>query len=457
MSVVNWEETEPQVEALDWHRRARRWHLVPPGADETDDSPVALQPEDLIAEEEPEAAAPQNVRQDEDEGLEPDRLARERPEDGIPRADLDPVRVYFAHIGRFRLLTAAQEQEIGLQIETARSELQASLAAIPDALQSLAALAGCVRDGKSPAAELILLPDGGELQSDRVAPVLRAFARIDRLCRMGIRARTQRSIARILARQPIRPSVVDEIVEKVDDPQVCAAEARLTEVKRLLIEANLRLVVSIAKRYLGRGLSLLDLIQEGNIGLMKAVDRFQFRRGFRFSTYATWWIRQSVGRGVADYGRTVRLPVHIVDSMNTLEKLRKAFVDRHGREPTERELAVALKMPEEKVRLLRNASKLPISIDAPVNPKEGTAFGDLMADDAAVSPEDEALRRSMAEQLEAALDSLDDREKEVLRLRFGLTNGHEHTLAEIAHRLNLSRERVRQIEQRAIVKLRKAG
>jgi len=149
--------------------------------------------------------------------------------------------------------------------------------------------------------------------------------------------------------------------------------------------------------------------------------------------------------------------VHIVDSMNKLEKTRKAFVDRNGREPSERELADALKMAEEKVRLLRNAAKLPMSIDAPVNAEEGTAFGDLMADDTIVSPEDEALRRGMAEQLEVALGSLDDREKEVLRLRFGLTNSHEHTLAEIARRLNLSRERVRQIEQRAFVKLRKAS
>ena len=457
MAVVNWEETAPQIEALDWHRRARHWHLVPLDAGEADDSPVALLPEELIAEEEPEAAAPQDVPEEEADGFETERLSGERPEAGVPRADLDPVRVYLKHIGRFRLLTAAQEQEIGRQIETARSDVQASLAAVPDALQSLVALAGCVREGKSPAAELILLPDGGELQSDRVAPVLHAFARIDRLRRMGMCPRIQRPIAWILARQPIRPSVVDEIVEKVDDPQIRAAEARLTEAKRLLIEANLRLVVSIAKRYLGRGLSLLDLIQEGNIGLMKAVDRFQFRRGFRFSTYATWWIRQSVARGVADYGRTVRLPVHIVDSMNKLEKTRKAFVDRNGREPSERELADALKMAEEKVRLLRNAAKLPMSIDAPVNAEEGTAFGDLMADDTIVSPEDEALRRGMAEQLEVALGSLEDREKEVLRLRFGLTNSHEHTLAEIARRLNLSRERVRQIEQRAFVKLRKAS
>src|SRR5262249_30058760 len=202
----------------------------------------------------------------------------------------------------------------GASIEAARNELLASLAGVPDALDCLISLADLVRDGKMPAAELILLPDGGELKPERIAPVLDAFRTIARERRLKDRKRSQRAIARRLCGLPIRPSVVDEIVAKVDDPHVRDAEMRLTETKRRLIEANLRLVVSIAKRYVGRGLSLLDLIQEGNIGLMKAVDRFQFRRGFRFSTYATWWIRQAVARGVADYGRTVRLPVHVVES-----------------------------------------------------------------------------------------------------------------------------------------------
>jgi RNA polymerase primary sigma factor len=365
--------------------------------------------------------------------------------------------VYLRHIGRTRLLTHAEEVRIGEQIERARNELLASLAAVPDAVNCLVSLADMVRDGQTPAAELILLPDGGELKPERVAPVLEAFDRLKRENHWKDRRRAEKAVAKRLCGLPIRPAVVDEIVAKLNDPRVAEAETTLTEAKRRLIEANLRLVVSIAKRYVGRGLSLLDLIQEGNIGLMKAVDRFQFRRGFRFSTYATWWIRQAVVRGIADYGRTVRLPVHVVESLAKLEKARREIFDRTGREPSEHELARAAKMDDEKVRLLQSAAKLPMSLDAPVKAEEETAFGDLMADRSAASPEDELVRRNLAEHLERALEPLDSREKEVLRLRFGLTNSQEHTLAEIARRLGLSRERVRQIEQRAMLKLRKAS
>jgi RNA polymerase primary sigma factor len=198
------------------------------------------------------------------------------------------------------------------------------------------------------------------------------------------------------------------------------------------------------------------MIQEGNIGLMKAVDRFQFRRGLRFSTYATWWIRQAIGRGVADYGRTIRLPVHVIEALSRLERTRQAFHESTGREPTEEELAERLQMAPEKVRLLRDSARLPLSLDVPPAGDEEEAGGlkNIVRDPTLSSPEDDALRRELANQLEHAFERLDDREKEVLRLRFGLGSDHESTLAEVGRRLGVSRERARQIEARAIAKLR---
>jgi RNA polymerase primary sigma factor len=238
--------------------------------------------------------------------------------------------------------------------------------------------------------------------------------------------------------------------------RVNAADDVVREAKRELMEANLRLVVSIAKRYLNRGLSFLDVIQEGNLGLMKAVDRFQFRRGFKFSTYATWWIRQAITRAIADHGRTIRLPVHVIESLNRLEKERKTLRAETGREPTPDDIASRLKLPVSKVRLLLDAQKTPYSLEMKIGEEGGTELGEVIQDRSARTPEDSAIESDLTNEVERALEPLSDREKEVLRLRYGLGQEREYTLEEIGRRLSVTRERVRQIESRALQKLRSA-
>jgi RNA polymerase primary sigma factor len=425
----------------------------------------------------------------------------------------DTVRLYLNEIGRVKLLTARQEVEIGQRIERGQIEVRRRLAALPFVVRAVLEAGDRIRARQGDPREFILLPDGGDLDEAQLKPVLRSFARIRRLESEITRLRqartsgslpagTRRSYAgwisanreaiqAVVADLPLKSAFIDRLIASVRSAAAQAAalagvdsaearrelraaereaglsyrrlQAQLAEIerhdavvrqaKRELTEANLRLVVSVAKRYLRSGVPLLDLVQDGNLGLIRAVDGFQYRRGFKFSTYATWWIRQAISRAIADRARTIRIPVHQIETLNKLSRLTKQLSGTLGRQPTPEELARHAKLPIVKVRMALEVAREPLSLEAPIG--EEAVLGERIEDTTIASPSDAVLAQDLSAQLERAVARLTPKEQVVLRMRFGIGEKEPHTLEEIGQHFALTRERIRQIEVRALAKLRR--
>ncbi|MFT6861572.1 MAG: RNA polymerase primary sigma factor [Akkermansiaceae bacterium] len=423
----------------------------------------------------------------------------------------DPVRMYLKQMGQVPLLTREQEVEISKRIEDAEIEVQKYLHLFGFTADGYLALADKLMRGKERFDRVILdkkiesrerymkaLPKlcdqvrSTHEETTSIIKKLSAKAPRGKKKLETTLVKNLQTIARLYARYYFKQKVIEDLCDVVGEyqekiwkysrkkgeeaetaikelsleswhnvEQFEATNANLAiwmskalKAKTEMVEANLRLVISIAKKYTNRGLSFLDLIQEGNMGLMKAVEKFEYRRGYKFSTYATWWIRQAITRSIADQARTIRIPVHMIETINKLMRVQKQLVQEYGREPTPDEIAEEIHLPVERVRAVLKMAQQPISLQAPVGDSDDTSFGDFIEDKSAENPMEEAGFAMLKDKIIEVLDTLTEREREVLEQRFGLKDGYSRTLEEVGRQFQVTRERIRQIEAKALRKMR---